>query len=173
MAKKKRIIYRERTAVWLRENTKLTLKQIAEFCSMAVEEVVFANSLSPFDPRFHNISQEEIEAGEKNNTRKLRPLLDFNMFNTKRPKKKCQLNAHKDKKTPYFKYIIKNSNGRNICLTLVGKLLGRKVSTLLRELENPEDEIDALDPVAYELCSQEDLDMVYQICSCETCKTNF
>ena len=166
MAKAKKIIYPRQTAIWLRDNTQLSTGQVARFCSLVEEEVIFAREPSTFNPINVNISQDEIETGEKNPKHKLKPLHDFSAFQTKRPRKKCQMNVHKYKKPSYFKYILANRNGRPICFTLVGKLLGKKVLTLLREFENPDSELDILDPVEYELCSQEDLDGVYKSCPC-------
>jgi hypothetical protein len=173
MAKAKKIIYPRQTAIWLRDNTKLSTKQVATFCSMVEEEVIFAREPSTFNPINVNISQDEIEIGEKNPRHKLKALTDFAAFQTKRVRKNCQMNAHKYKKPSYFKYILANRNGRPICFTLVGKLLGRKPLTLVKEFENPDGELDMLDPVEYDLCSQDDLEGVYKNCACEICKDKF
>ena len=109
MAKAKKIIYPRQTAIWLRDNTQLSTGQVARFCSLVEEEVIFAREPSTFNPINVNISQDEIETGEKNPKHKLKPLHDFSAFQTKRPRKKCQMNVHKYKKPSYFKYILANN----------------------------------------------------------------
>ena len=71
------------TAVWLVDNTTMSFKQIADFCGLHELEVQgiadgdVATGVKGFDPIANNqLTQDEIDAGEKNPAHKLK--LKFN-----------------------------------------------------------------------------------------------
>jgi hypothetical protein len=70
------------TAVWLVDNTGLSFKQIAEFCGLheleiqAIADGEVASNIVGMDPIANGqVSKEEIEKGEKDNSVKLRMLV--------------------------------------------------------------------------------------------------
>ncbi|MFN3868366.1 MAG: DUF1013 domain-containing protein [Hyphomicrobiaceae bacterium] len=75
----RKLLMPKATAVWLVENTSLSFEQIAEFCGLHVLEVKgiadgdVAQGIRGLDPIARNqLTREEIEAAEKDHSRKLR-----------------------------------------------------------------------------------------------------
>ena len=127
------------TAVWLVENTKISFKQIADFCNLHELEVKgiadgdVAKGIKAYNPILAGqLTREEIEASSKDNNRPL-------VLNKK------TLNINTEKKTPRYIPLSKRQDRPNAALWLIknypllsdgqiGKLVGstKKTVSLIR-----------------------------------------
>ena len=154
------------TAVWLVENTTISFKQIAEFCSLHELEVQgiadgdVAKGIKAYNPILAGqLTREEIEAASKDTSR----ILKLN--------KKLIEVSNKEKKRPKYTPISKRQDRPDAILWLVknypelsdgqiGKLVGSTKGTISlirsRSYWNFLN-LTAKDPVAINLCSQLDI----------------
>ena len=153
------------TAVWLVENTKISFKQIADFCNLHELEVKgiadgdVAKGIKAYNPILAGqLTREEIEASSKDNNRPL-------VLNKK------TLNINTEKKTPRYIPLSKRQDRPNAALWLtknypllsdgqIGKLVGstKKTVSLIRGNNYwNSSNLSAKDPVVSNLCSQIDI----------------
>ena len=159
------------TAVWLVDNTTLTFKQIADFCGLHDLEVQgiadgdVAAGVKGFDPIANNqLTQEEIDAGEKDKKHKLK-LKHYAAAvgeEVRRGPRYTPLSKRQDRPASILwlvKFHPELSDGQ------ISKLVGTTKPTInaIRErthwnIQN----IQPIDPVALGLCKQSELDAAVQ-----------
>ena len=153
------------TAVWLVENTKISFKQIADFCNLHVLEVKgiadgdVAKGIKAYNPILAGqLTREEIEASSKDNNRPL-------VLNKK------NLDISTEKKRPKYIPLSKRQDRPNAVLWLIknypqlsdgqiGKLVGSTKNTVSLIKNNNywnSSNLTAKDPVFSNLCSQIDI----------------
>jgi len=159
------------TAVWLVDNTTLSFKQIGDFCGLHELEVQgiadgdVATGVKGFDPITNNqLTQQEIEAGEKDPGHKLK--LKFNPAAA----------GEEKRRGPRYTPMSKRQDRPNSILWLVkfhpeltdsqiSKLVGTTKPTIQSIRERTHWNISSMqpiDPVALGLCKQSELDAVVQ-----------
>ncbi|MBV1902782.1 MAG: DUF1013 domain-containing protein [Marinosulfonomonas sp.] len=159
------------TAVWLVDNTTLTFKQVADFCDLHELEVQgiadgdVATGVKGFDPISNNqLTQEEIQAGEKDPLHKLQ--LKFY----------AAAQGEQKRRGPRYTPLSKRQDRPASILWLVkfhpeltdaqiSKLVGTTKPTIqaLRERTHWNiNNIHPIDPVALGLCKQSELDTIVQ-----------
>jgi len=153
------------TAVWLVENTKISFKQIADFCSLHELEVKgiadgdVAKGIKAYNPILAGqLTREEIEACSKDSNR----MLEINIKT---------LDIKKDRKKPRYVPLSKRQDRPEAVLWLlknqpqlsdgqIGKLVGstKNTVTLIRNKNYWNfSNLSAKDPVVSNLCSQIDI----------------
>ena len=159
------------TAVWLVDNTTISFKQIADFCELHELEVQgiadgdVAAGVKGFDPIANNqLTQEEIDAAEKNPLHKLK--LKFYAAAVGEEKRRgpryTPLSKRQDRPAAILwlvKFHPELSDGQ------ISKLAGTTKPTIqaLRERTHWNiNNIQPIDPVALGLCKQSELDAVVQ-----------
>ncbi len=159
------------TAVWLVDNTTLSFKQIGDFCGLHELEVQgiadgdVAAGVKGFDPIANNqLTQEEIDAAEKNKAYKLK--LKFNPAAV----------GEEKRRGPRYTPLSKRQDRPNSILWLVkfhpeltdgqiAKLVGTTKPTIQSIRERTHwniSNMQPIDPVALGLCKQSELDAVVQ-----------
>ena len=154
------------TAVWLVENTKISFKQIADFCNLHELEVKgiadgdVAKGIKAYNPILAGqLTRDEIEASSKDNSRAL--MLNKKNLDIKHEKKRGQkyvpLSKRQDRPEAAL-WLIKNypilSDGQ------IGKLIGSTKNTvsLIRNKNYwNSSNLSPKDPVVSNLCSQIDI----------------
>ncbi len=159
------------TAVWLVDNTTLTFKQVGEFCALHELEVQgiadgdVATGVKGFDPIVNNqLTQEEIDAGEKSPSHKLK--LKFYAAAVGEEKRRgpryTPLSKRQDRPASIYwlvKFHPELTDGQ------VSKLVGTTKPTILAIRERTHwniNNIQPIDPVALGLCKQSELDAAVQ-----------
>ncbi|SFJ85088.1 DUF1013 domain-containing protein [Celeribacter neptunius] len=159
------------TAVWLVDNTTLSFKQIADFCSLHELEVQgiadgdVAGGVRGFDPVANNqLTAEEIKTAEENPLHKLK--LKFN----------AAAQGEEKRRGPRYTPLSKRQDRPNSILWLVkfhpeltdgqiAKLVGTTKPTIQSIRERTHWNIanmQPIDPVALGLCKQSELDAAVQ-----------
>ena len=153
------------TAVWLVENTKISFKQIADFCNLHELEVKgiadgdVAKGIKAYNPILAGqLTREEIEACSKDNNKSI--ILNKKNLDIKSEKKKQRyipLSKRQDRPDAII-WLLNNypqlSNGQ------IGKLIGSTKSTvsLIRDKNYWNfSNLSAKDPVVSNLCNQIDI----------------
>ena len=153
------------TAVWLVENTKISFKQIADFCNLHELEVKgiadgdVAKGIKAYNPILAGqLTREEIEACSKDDNKSI--ILNKKNLDIKSEKKKQRyipLSKRQDRPDAII-WLLKNyphlSNGQ------IGKLIGSTKSTvsLIRDKNYWNfSNLSAKDPVVSNLCNQIDI----------------
>ena len=153
------------TAVWLVENTKISFKQIADFCNLHELEVKgiadgdVAKGIKAYNPILAGqLTREEIEACSKDDNKSI--ILNKKNLDIKSEKKKQRyipLSKRQDRPDAII-WLLNNypqlSNGQ------IGKLIGSTKSTvsLIRDKNYWNfSNLSAKDPVVSNLCSQIDI----------------
>ncbi|MCA1776358.1 MAG: cell cycle transcriptional regulator TrcR [Paracoccaceae bacterium] len=159
------------TAVWLCDNTTMTFKQIADFCGLHELEVQgiadgdVAQGVKGFDPVANNqLTQEEVEAAEKNPAHKLK--LKFNKAAMGEEKRRgpryTPLSKRQDRPASIYwlvKFHPELNDGQ------ISKLVGTTKPTIQAIRERTHwniNNLDPIDPVALGLCKQSELDAAVQ-----------
>ena len=159
------------TAVWLVDNTTLTFKQVADFCDLHELEVQgiadgdVAAGVKGFDPISNNqLTQEDIEAGEKNPLHKLK--LKFYAAAAGEQKRRgpryTPLSKRQDRPASIL-WLVKFHP--ELTDAQISKLIGTTKPTIqaLRERTHWNiNNIQPIDPVALGLCKQSELDAIVQ-----------
>ena len=155
------------TAVWLVENTKISFKQIADFCNLHELEVKgiadgdVAKGIKAYNPILAGqLTREEIEACSKNNNRSLvlnKRDLNINVKSQKKTQKYIPLSKRQDRPSAAL-WLIKNypslSDGQ------IGKLVGSTKNTINLIKNNKywnSSNLVPKDPVVSNLCTQIDI----------------
>jgi hypothetical protein len=159
------------TAVWLVDNTTLSFKQIGDFCGLHELEVQgiadgdVAAGVKGFDPVANNqLTQDEIDAAEKDPARKLK--LKFNPAAV----------GEEKRRGPRYTPLSKRQDRPNSILWLVkfhpeltdgqiAKLVGTTKPTIQSIRERTHwniSNMQPIDPVALGLCKQSELDAAVQ-----------
>ena len=153
------------TAVWLVENTKISFKQIANFCNLHELEVKgiadgdVAKGIKAYNPILAGqLTREEIEACSKDSNRML--AINIKTLDIKKERKKPRyvpLSKRQDRPEAVL-WLLKNhpqlSDGQ------IGKLIGstKNTVTLIRNKNYWNfSNLSAKDPVVSNLCSQIDI----------------
>ena len=153
------------TAVWLVENTKISFKQIADFCDLHELEVKgiadgdVAKGIKAYNPILAGqLTREEIESCSNDNTKSLtlnKKVLDIK--SQKKGQKYVPLSKRQDRPNAAL-WLIKNypqlSDGQ------IGKLVGSTKNTVSLIKNNNywnSSNLSPKDPVVSNLCSQIDL----------------
>ena len=153
------------TAVWLVENTKISFKQIADFCNLHELEVKgiadgdVAKGIKAYNPILAGqLTREEIEASSVDNNRPLilnKKTLDINI--QKKKTRYIPLSKRQDRPNAVL-WLIKNysqlSDGQ------IGKLIGSTKNTVSLIRKNNywnSSNLSPKDPVVSNLCSQIDI----------------
>ena len=153
------------TAVWLVENTKISFKQIADFCSLHELEVKgiadgdVAKGIKAYNPILAGqLTRDEIEACSKDSNRML--AINIKTLDIKKERKKPRyvpLSKRQDRPEAAL-WLLKNhpqlSDGQ------IGKLIGstKNTVTLIRNKNYWNfSNLSAKDPVVSNLCSQIDI----------------
>ena len=155
------------TAVWLVENTKISFKQIADFCDLHELEVKgiadgdVAKGIKAYNPILAGqLTREEIEACSKDNNRSLalnKKDLDIKFQKQKKGQKYIPLSKRQDRPNATL-WLIKNypdlSDGQ------IGKLVGSTKNTVDLIRNNKywnSSNLVPKDPVISNLCTQVDI----------------
>tara|TARA_Y100000590_G_scaffold307850_1_gene347586 strand:+ start:1805 stop:2383 length:579 start_codon:yes stop_codon:yes gene_type:complete len=153
------------TAVWLVENTKISFKQIANFCDLHELEVKgiadgdVAKGIKAYNPILAGqLTREEIEASSKDTNRPLVLNKKISEINTQKKKTKyIPLSRRQDRPNAAL-WLIKNftllSDGQ------IGKLVGSTKNTVSLIRNNSywnSSNLTPKDPVVLSLCSQIDI----------------
>ncbi len=155
------------TAVWLVENTKISFKQIADFCDLHELEVKgiadgdVAKGIKAYNPILAGqLTREEIEACSKDNNRSLalnKKDLDIKFQKQKKGQKYIPLSKRQDRPNATL-WLIKNypdlSDGQ------IGKLVGSTKNTVDLIRNNKywnSSNLVPKDPVICNLCTQADI----------------
>ena len=153
------------TAVWLVENTKISFKQIADFCNLHELEVKgiadgdVAKGIKAYNPILAGqLTREEIESCSKDSNRML--TINIKTLDIKKERKKPRyvpLSKRQDRPEAVL-WLLKNhpqlSDGQ------IGKLVGstKNTVTLIRNKNYwNSSNLSAKDPVVSNLCSQVDI----------------
>ena len=153
------------TAVWLVENTKISFKQIADFCSLHELEVKgiadgdVAKGIKAYNPILAGqLTRDEIEACSQDTNKSInlnKKTLDIK--SERKKKKYIPLSKRQDRPDAII-WLIKNfpqlSDGQ------IGKLIGstKNTSSLIRNKKYwNSSNLSAKDPVVSNLCSQMDI----------------
>ena len=153
------------TAVWLVENTKISFKQIADFCNLHELEVKgiadgdVAKGIKAYNPILAGqLTREEVEACSKDSNRML--AINIKTLDIKKERKKPRyvpLSKRQDRPEAVL-WLLKNhpqlSDGQ------IGKLVGstKNTVTLIRNKNYWNfSNLSAKDPVVSNLCSQIDI----------------
>ena len=157
------------TAVWLVENTKISFKQIADFCSLHELEVKgiadgdVAKGIKAYNPILAGqLTREEIEASSSDENRPLvlskKGIEKLDIVSEKRITKYIPLSKRQDRPNAAL-WFIKNysllSDGQ------IAKLIGSTKNTVSLIRSNNywnSSNLKAADPVAFNLCSQVDIE---------------
>jgi uncharacterized protein len=160
------------TAIWLVDNTSLSFKQIAEFCSLhelevnAIADGEAAQGIKGVDPVMTGqLTREEIERAQDNPSHKLK-LAD----------PKVRIPTAKRRKGPRYTPVSRRQDRPNAILWLVRNHPELKDAQIMRLVGTTKTTINAIrerthwnaanlqpmDPVTLGLCSQIDLDMEVQ-----------
>jgi len=153
------------TAVWLVENTKITFKQIADFCNLHELEVKgiadgdVAKGIKAYNPILAGqLTRDEIEESSKDNNR---PLIltkkNLDIHNEKKKLKYIPLSKRQDRPNAAL-WLIKNYPQLND--SQIGKLVGSTKNTVTLIKNNSywnSSNLSAKDPVVSNLCSQVDI----------------
>jgi len=159
------------TAVWLVDNTTITFKQVADFCDLHELEVQgiadgdVATGVKGFDPIANNqLTQEEIEAAEKDPLHKLK--LKFYAAavgeERRRGPRYTPLSKRQDRPASIL-WLVKFHP--ELTDAQISKLVGTTKPTIqaLRERTHWNiNNIQPIDPVALGLCKQSELDAIVQ-----------
>jgi hypothetical protein len=159
------------TAVWLIDNTTISFKQIADFVGMHELEIQgsadgdVAPGVKGFDPVTNNqLTQEEIDAAEKNVLHKLK--LKFNAAAVGEEKRRgpryTPLSKRQDR--PASIYWLENIHPE-LADSQIAKLVGTTKPTIQAIRERTHwniANIQPVDPVALGLCKQSELDAAVQ-----------
>ena len=154
------------TAVWLVENTKISFKQIADFCDLHELEIKgiadgdVAKGIKAYNPILAGqLTRDEIEACSKDSEKSLvlnKKALDIK--DEKKMKKYIPLSKRQDRPNAAL-WIIKNypklSDGQ------IGKLVGSTKNTVTLIKNNKywnSSNLSPKDPVVSNLCSQSDIE---------------
>lgn len=161
------------TAVWLIENTSLTFEQIADFCgihSLEVQGIAdgeVAKGIIGVDPIVAGqVTREELERCEKDPESKIKlseVAAKLNYVQSKQAKAKYTPVARRQDKPDAIAWLLKNCP--EISDAQVVKLIGTTKSTIesVRSKSHWNSQnIKPKDPVLLGLCSQSELDKVYQ-----------
>ena len=153
------------TAVWLVENTKISFKQIAEFCDLHELEVKGiadgdgARGIKAYNPILAGqLTREEIEASSKDNNRPL--VLNKKTLDISTQKKKQRyipLSKRQDRPNAAL-WLIKNYP--QLSDEQIGKLVGSTKNTVSLIKNNSywnSSNLSPKDPVVSNLCSQVDI----------------
>ncbi len=153
------------TAVWLVENTKISFKQIADFCDLHELEVKgiadgdVAKGIKAYNPILAGqLTREEIEASSKDNNRPLKlNKKDLDISSEKKEQRYIPLSKRQDRPNAAL-WLIKNypqlSDGQ------IGKLVGSTKNTITLIKNNKywnSSNLSPKDPVVSNLCSQVDI----------------
>ena len=153
------------TAVWLVENTKITFKQIADFCNLHELEVKgiadgdVAKGIKAYNPILAGqLTRDEIEESSKDNNR---PLIltkkNLDIHNEKKKLKYIPLSKRQDRPNAAL-WLIKNYPQLND--SQIGKLVGSTKNTITLIKNNSywnSSNLSAKDPVVSNLCTQIDI----------------
>ena len=153
------------TAVWLVENTKISFKQIADFCNLHELEVKgiadgdVAKGIKAYNPILAGqLTRDEIEASSKDNNR---PLIlnkkNLDIHNEKKKLKYIPLSKRQDRPNAAL-WLIKNYPQLND--GQIAKLVGSTKNTVTLIKSNSywnSSNLSAKDPVVSNLCSQVDI----------------
>ena len=153
------------TAVWLVENTKISFKQIADFCDLHELEVKgiadgdVAKGIKAYNPILAGqLTREEIEASSKDDNR---PLVlnkkNLDITSQKKKQKYIPLSKRQDRPDAVL-WLIKNCN--ELKDSQISKLIGTTKNTVLSIRKKNYwnyNSLSAKDPVAINLCTQLDL----------------
>jgi len=153
------------TAVWLVENTKITFKQIADFCNLHELEVKgiadgdVAKGIKAYNPILAGqLTRDEIEESSKDNNR---PLIltkkNLDIHNEKKKLKYIPLSKRQDRPNAAL-WLIKNYPQLND--SQIGKLVGSTKNTVTLIKNNSywnSSNLSAKDTVVSNLCSQVDI----------------
>ena len=154
------------TAVWLVENTKISFKQIADFCDLHELEVKgiadgdVAKGIKAYNPILAGqLTREEIEACSKDNNRSLAlNKKDLDIKSQKKGQKYIPLSKRQDRPNATL-WLIKNypdlSDGQ------IGKLVGSTKNTVHLIRNNKywnSSNLISKDPVVSNLCTQVDIE---------------
>ena len=154
------------TAVWLVENTKLTFKQIANFCNMHEVEIQgiadgeVAKGIKAYNPIISGqLSRDEIELSSKDENRPLQiKSADIEISNTKQKIKKYVPLSKRQDKPDSALWLIKSHN--ILKDSQIAKLVGITKNTVT-SIRNKSywnyNNLNPKDPVALNLFSQKDL----------------
>ena len=159
------------TAVWLVDNTTLNFKQIADFCGLHELEVQgiadgdVAAGVKGFDPVANNqLTEEEIEAGQKNPLHKLK--LKFNAAAQGEEKRRgpryTPLSKRQDRPASIL-WLVKFHP--ELADSQISRLVGTTKPTIQAIRERTHwniANIQPIDPVALGLCKQSELDAAVQ-----------
>lgn len=161
------------TAVWLIENTSLTFEQIADFCgihSLEVQGIAdgeVAKGIVGVDPIVAGqVTREELERCEKDPESKIKlseVAARLNYVQSKQAKGKYTPVARRQDKPDAIAWLLKNCP--EISDAQVVKLIGTTKSTIesVRSKSHWNSQnIKPKDPVLLGLCSQSELDKIYQ-----------
>jgi len=153
------------TAVWLVENTKISFKQIADFCNLHELEVKgiadgdVAKGIKAYNPILAGqLTREEIESSSKDLSRPLRlnkKSLDVNV--QKKKPKYIPLSKRQDRPSAAL-WLIKNSP--QLSDGQIGKLVGSTKNTVSLIRNNNywnSSNLIPKDPIVSNLCSQIDI----------------
>ncbi len=154
------------TAVWLVENTSLSFKQIANFCKLHEVEVQgiadgeVAKGIKAYNPIIAGqLTREEIELATKDQARDLnlnRKELDISTQERKRPKY-TPLSKRQDRPDSIL-WLLKNFP--ELKESQIAKLVGSTTNTV-NSIKKKNywnfNNLNAKDPVAINLCTQQDL----------------
>tara|TARA_B110000263_G_scaffold192162_1_gene170123 strand:+ start:27 stop:629 length:603 start_codon:yes stop_codon:yes gene_type:complete len=153
------------TAVWLVENTKISFKQIADFCNLHELEVKgiadgdVAKGIKAYNPILAGqLTRDEIEESSKDNNR---PLIltkkNLDIHNEKKKLKYIPLSKRQDRPNAAL-WLIKNYPQLND--GQIGKLVGSTKNTVTLIKNNSywnSSNLSAKDPVVSNLCTQIDI----------------
>ena len=159
------------TAVWLVDNTTLNFKQIADFCGLHELEVQgiadgdVAAGVKGFDPIANNqLTEEEIEAGQKNPLHKLK--LKYNAAAQGEEKRRgpryTPLSKRQDRPASIL-WLVKFHP--ELADSQISRLVGTTKPTIQAIRERTHwniANIQPIDPVALGLCKQSELDAAVQ-----------
>jgi hypothetical protein len=159
------------TAVWLVDNTTLNFKQIADFCGLHELEVQgiadgdVAAGVKGFDPVANNqLTEEEIEAGQKSPLHKLK--LKFNAAAQGEEKRRgpryTPLSKRQDRPASIL-WLVKFHP--ELADSQISRLVGTTKPTIQAIRERTHwniSNIQPIDPVALGLCKQSELDAAVQ-----------
>jgi hypothetical protein len=144
------------TALWLKENTKLTDRQIADFCCLRLEDIDFLDNRSghPCDPiKLEQLTKEMIEKCEKNPDLNLKLTGDIPV----QPKKGTYLDKHqKNNLINCVAWMQQNTKCTSKEISRLFKRTEKYINTLISKIET-EGNIEPRHPVSLFLCTFDEI----------------
>ena len=158
----KKILFPRGVALWLKQNTQLTTRQICEFCGLdyiILESLNDQNTLAYNPIDLGHLTKEEIIRGEAQSTHSLKDFLNVSQFIPQRPRKYITRNF-RIQKPELIAFILKNYENSSIDYKKLAQLFSTNRKFIERIANSITSGTKTTDPIASGFCTQNDIDNI-------------